>query len=111
MKVHKLMKDATSSHAHDSLVNIITKTSILCLVSTLCTFLFLSLFTFRGVASESLFYNLSAAVLCIADIYTNYLSVLLSFKRFDAWYRRLCGCCDAKCHLFWNHCLNSIEKL
>lgn len=105
MSVRKSVKDQQSNSKDDDLLNVITKIAILCLASTVSTFAFLSLFTFRKVWN-SVYYRMSVSGLLITDIYTNYLSILLSFKRFNTWYLCLCGCCDRKCHSFWEYCVN-----
>jgi len=33
----------------------------------------------------------------IGDCWTNFISILLSYNAFTAYYRKLCGCCDTKC--------------
>lgn len=100
IRVRKMLKGQKCTVKDDNLVNIITKTAILCFVSTISTFAFLSSFLFRNVW-DSPFYWVLVAILLTSDIYANYLSILLSFKRFNIWYLRLCGCCDRKCHSFW----------
>ena len=33
----------------------------------------------------------------ITDLYTNFLSVMLSFKYYNKWYNGVCGCCHKYC--------------
>lgn len=110
IKVRKRVKNQRACSQDDNLVNVITKTSILSLASTVCTFAFLSLFTFRNVWN-SVYYWVMVAILLMSDIYTNYLSILMSFKQFNNWYLCLCGCCDQKCNSFWERCINGRKNV
>merc|ERR1712127_609447 len=46
----------------------------------------------------------------LIDNYTNFISVMLSFKYFDPSYQRLCACIDRKCQRFWTVCVGSTAQ-
>ena len=81
---------------NNRIVNIITKTTILAIVS--CTFtvlvvVSLILATLFTAYRESIVYPASL----LMDSYTNSICVLLSFNVFQSKYDLLCRCLDAKC--------------
>ena len=108
IRVYKTNKESTSSGK--KWLDIITKISILCFLSTWFTLLFLSMSMFRDSTDSPHFY-FAMRLSLIFDTYTNFLSLLFSFNYFDGWYRKLCGSCDSKCHLFWNRCVNKGEEI
>ena len=106
MRVYRMVLANNSvSKPGQHLVKLITKTSLLCFVSTIGSMVFLSSYQWRNTMNHPHLFALTVVIL-IVDMYTNYLSVLLSFAYFDDWYFRFCGCCHRKCHLFWNWRVN-----
>ena len=103
VRVYKANRNSTA--ANERLIRVITKTSILCFTSTWCTILFIGTYFLKD-AINSPHYYLFTGLLLFIDNYTNYWSVLLTFKHFEHWYMRLCGFNDRKCFVFWNRCVN-----
>ena len=87
--VHKTDKD---------LVNIATKSTILCFTCTLATILLciLTPFLFTSITLDFVFW-----IVVMIDQYTNYWCILLSYKHFDNWYIKLCGACHGCCDSIW----------
>mmetsp|Transcript_6911 Transcript_6911/g.11417 ORF Transcript_6911/g.11417 Transcript_6911/m.11417 type:complete len:321 (-) Transcript_6911:112-1074(-) len=84
----------------EELLSLITKTSILALVSIsgsiLQTIVFvLVTVAFTGLADEYGDAIIDVATLC--DISTNFLCIMLSLSLNQVYYQYLCGCCDRKC--------------
>ena len=86
---------------NDKLVEIITKTSILSFTSTLMIIIF-SIFHILTFFILSEHYVLISRLFLIADLQTNFFSILLSYNYFNPWYMKICGNCHAKCHICWN---------
>ena len=85
-KVFKLMHDKTK------IMNIITKTTVLCAVSTSTTlFSMVILFSF----GEEISLLLGLALLI--DFYCSFLSIWLSYDCFYGYYLRVCCCFDGLC--------------
>merc|ERR1712083_442101 len=87
IKVHRSCSSVHSEQKMNSklLLNIITKISILCFSSTCCTFLFAVMYFLENGFHWLIFYFMTPLCL-ICDLYTNFLSVLLSFSYFNVWY-------------------------
>ena len=90
------------------LVKIITKTSLLALVSTLISILVFISFYFIGIFLTA-HYNYMVDVLLVCDMYTNALCIFLSYKKFNGYYVKLCGCGDSKCQRCWMSCVKNQE--
>ena len=43
------------------------------------------------------------------NLYTNFVSAMLTNKMFNGYYRRLCGILDRKCKICWMKVINGIE--
>ena len=106
--VYKMCKEANNKN-HQYLIKVITKTAVLCFVSTVWIILFLiSYFMIR--ISDSVHIYLISRVLLIGDIYTSFASIFLSYDYFDTWYFKIFGCCHHKCHSCLVYCANKDEE-
>ena len=104
----KIFKVHTASRMNlnnrKKLLNMITKTTILCIMSTSFLLIYLVVFfVYVGTSGSLKYYVIIAFILC-ADLYSNFLSILLSYSYFAAWYKKLCGCCHYKCIQCWGKC-------
>mmetsp|Transcript_44644 Transcript_44644/g.71451 ORF Transcript_44644/g.71451 Transcript_44644/m.71451 type:complete len:310 (+) Transcript_44644:33-962(+) len=104
MRVYKQCKDSVSNE--DKLLHIATKNAILCVVSSSTIFLQFTI-TIIYFQAPSPFTAIVVAFAIQFDLVTNMLSILLAYRRFDAWYLRLCGCCHRACSAF---CLGNNNK-
>eukprot|EP01083_Nonionella_stella_P126576 383202_1 len=98
--VHKLVQVHKQAAQNDKLIVAITKTSLLCLISTI-NGLLTAVFVMLMLAIQSMHWWMITQMITITDIYTNFLCIFLSYRYFHEWYMKLCGCCDAACHRFW----------
>ena len=89
-KVFKLMDDKSE------LINIITKATVLCVVSSATTLMFMMIFFSIGNHRSDYTIMLMDASL-LFDLYTNFLSIWLSYDCFYEYYINICGCCDSLC--------------
>ena len=97
IQVYKTSKD-------EEIKSVITKTALLCFISTAMFLPFVSLyFAYYATAPESEMVQFMLCLLEIVHIYINYLSVLLSYKEMNPWYIKMCGCCDITCRSFWRY--------
>lgn len=87
--IYKTTKD-------DDLVNLISKNSLLALVSISITLLNFVLFAFVDLA-KSAHYGFVVDIFIVTDIYTNALCIFLSYKSFENYYYKICGICDSRC--------------
>mmetsp|Transcript_21938 Transcript_21938/g.35266 ORF Transcript_21938/g.35266 Transcript_21938/m.35266 type:complete len:308 (+) Transcript_21938:177-1100(+) len=87
----------------EGLVYVAVKTSLLCLISACSFVLFHVFFAFSLHGSTSSPHLMLVTFMFMnLDLNTNFCSVLLTFKYFDSWYQRLCGCCHVQCNHLWN---------
>ena len=90
-----------SGKENDKLVEIITKTTILSMISTLMIFVFSCFYILLfSIGIDK--YLLGTRLFLIGDLHTNFMSILLSFNYFNGWYRKLCGNCHWCCVRCWN---------
>ena len=93
---------------HSKLLHTVTRTAILCFASSISAGVFIIIYLIRGsivsIGGDSAHLYLLNHMTFVADLWTNFLSILLSFDYFNVWYMRLCGCCDKRCHLCWDFC-------
>lgn len=78
------------------IINVITKTSILAVIS--CIFTILGVISV-GVQIKFAAYRNSIYPVCflLIDSYTNYICIVLSINLFQSKYQFFCGCIDRKC--------------
>ena len=103
--IHKLFTvhiQCSANDKRDNLrLNTITKTTILSILSTSLSVVFLTTYILYSAFSGSLIFLFMTRLLLIADVHTNFLSILLSYKYFKHWYRAICGCCHDQCVECW----------
>ena len=85
IQVYKIQKGNDKS----GLVGVITKTSILTIISIFATLLN----ALTAIAGAGDYHNLIA----VFDFMTNFWCIILSFNGYHDWYRKMCGYCDSKC--------------
>ena len=90
-KVHAASKMNINNRM--KILNMITKTTILCVMSTSFIIIYLVVFMVYTAISGSMQFYIFIALLLVLDLYSNYLSVLLSYSYFNPWYDKLCGSC------------------
>ena len=91
---------------NEKISNIITKTSVLCAISSLSIILFIIPFFLNGSVVGSHHVMFAADVMFVVDLSTNFLSIWLSNVAFVAYYNRMCGCCDTLCRF----CIGGVTK-
>eukprot|EP01084_Bolivina_argentea_P078149 141784_1 len=90
----------------EELMDAVTKTTILTLVSILVTLLIPTHSLLRepfDFEYGSWFYFLGN-VFTILDIFTNFLCIVMSYKYFDSYYYYICGCLDTQCKSLCSLC-------
>eukprot|EP01084_Bolivina_argentea_P077955 141442_1 len=99
MNVHKMC-----DQNNDGLIKIITKTSLLSFVST---FISLLCFTFIALAPmiDSIYWDFTRNLVILADEYTNFACIFLSYAYFKEYYAKICGGCDKNCGQLWAKCI------
>eukprot|EP01083_Nonionella_stella_P008163 23555_1 len=102
--VHKVCeKNGNVIEDDEKLLRIIVKTSTLSFISTSQMILFqIVVYIHWIVVYVSVLYN----VVQIGDLYTNFLSIFLSYSYFDPLYTKLCGCCHDRCQRCWKRCFH-----
>lgn len=112
--IHKICRIYIKNGQDSELLDMTIKTAILCAISTLLAgvyligrFLYL---TDVGAFGSLQSYFVNRFVL-MADLHTNYLSVMLSYNYFNTWYLNVCGCCHSQCASCWNFCFCHHEQL
>ena len=103
MFINKMYKVFRLEHASDKtsnkIVNIITKATVLCVISSISILLFvIPFFVWSVVRSYHILFV--SNVTLVTDLYFNLLSVWLSNSCFDAYYFRMYGSCDKMCRKY-----------
>jgi len=106
--IYKLVQVYNFADQHgEGLIALITKISLLFFSSTFC-YLLTTLYLIVVVAVlglTSTHWLFALRILALIEGCTNFLSVLLTFGHFNAYYERLCGWFDLKCSRFWERCI------
>ena len=107
-KLYVVNKSATATK--NKLSKTITKTSVLAIISTSLTMVFGTATTLEPII-DSIHFSFVVNLLFIADVYSNFLCIWLSYSHFNAYYLKICSCCDSKCKAIWARCLknNTLE--
>eukprot|EP01083_Nonionella_stella_P084202 233044_1 len=91
-----------SNKKDNALINLITKITLLSLMTMSITFVSCLLLLFRfSIFGENVVVSLISDWVISIDIYSNFLCYSLSFKYFHKYYAKLCRCCDFKCRRLW----------
>ena len=97
-KLYKAYKQMGHNISNDpELISMITKTTILTITSTSTIFLLMI-----AVAN-----NVTPFILLwfiVIDLYSNFFSVLLSYRYYEKWYNKICGCCHNYCNKGCQYC-------
>ena len=104
--IYKLFKVYKNSNPmnDDALLSIITKNTILTLYSISATLLsIIFVLIVASIANTSPYIRYIYDFAFLFDVYTNFCCVMMSYKLFDGYYRRLCECCDLKCKSWCFH--------
>merc|ERR1712228_280737 len=107
MNVHMRTSDGLNSDS-SVMIATITKISILSLISitsyVFSTVVSFIMFTFDAIDTTN--GQFIWLIIGTSDIYTNFISIILTFKTFDPFYLKVCGCCDVRCKLLCQSCTN-----
>ena len=106
--IFKLIQTYGCEEADESLIELITKISILCFTSAF-TVLLTSIFVSLSLEITSYHWYFILDIFVIMDLYTNFLCVLLSFRYFDRFYLTICKCCDHQCYECWRRCIQVLK--
>eukprot|EP01084_Bolivina_argentea_P101213 181502_1 len=108
-KLHCVYKSMIDAIQDDGLLSIITKNTILVLLSIS--------FSIGSLLSTVLtLYQWGWAIsrirnfIFLFDAYTNFICIILTYKFFDKYYHNICGCVDTKCKIFCHCCTKLITK-
>ena len=100
-KLH-LVQNSVKNNIHkiknDKLLYLSTKTTILSIVSTSILLIMMALAVYEW--ESEMVYWLIFAFMLIADLYSNFLCILLSYTYYDKYYIKICGLC----HRCWIKC-------
>jgi len=109
-KLVKVHKETTKGHngtvIDGTMIYLVVKSAVLCFVSTLSVVSYVAMFmldTIGLIQSPHLRFVIFGFFL-LCDLHTNFFSILFTFKYFDVWYKKLCGCCHVCCHQMCTRC-------
>eukprot|EP01084_Bolivina_argentea_P083378 150956_1 len=103
--IYKLIKANNNCEQKDQqLIMVITKTALLSFISTFVT-LSCAIFFSLGPSIDSIYWGFIRDLLILADEYTNFACVFLSYAYFKRYYEKICSKCDATCRILWSKCM------
>lgn len=88
------------SAENNGLIRVITKITILSIVSICSSFLYLSIFFIAR--NKNIHLKLARDYMQLVSTYMNFICVLLSYNCFDAFYGKSCGKMDIECTKCWS---------
>eukprot|EP01083_Nonionella_stella_P074923 203397_1 len=107
--IYKLIRTFQSLNANkDNLLHLITKTALLYFTSTFTLLFFIMAQPLRKLQSVHL--DFVCSLIVIADVYTNFMCIFLSYEFVDNYYEKICGCCHRKCYGFCSTCITKDDK-
>ena len=83
----------------DDLINVITKTSILTVISCIFTVILMISLIFQ-ILSEEYRNSIIPTLFLLSDSFTNFICISLQFKFFEKEFYYFCGCIDTKCKTY-----------
>ena len=91
--------DGAQQNSANKLISGITKQTILTFTSISSLFmLFTLIFLLNAIATVYVEEFISIILIfSLVDVWTNFVCIFLSYEAFDAYYTKMCGCCDTKC--------------
>lgn len=99
--IYKIIQVYKSMGNDQELIGIITKATILTFVSIFITCLSpISIIAFNKY--ESIHVRSMTTLIIIADLYSNFICIVLEYDYFNGYYHKLCSCMDIKCRKLWN---------
>lgn len=101
MYIRKLLAIYKNIDSDPKLIEIITKTTILTLISISATFLTSMCITMKPIMSEFMDFQVIETFILYIDVYTNFLCVVLTYRYFDKYYSLLCKGMHSKCESMW----------
>eukprot|EP01084_Bolivina_argentea_P281183 481055_1 len=101
-KMHKIYRLADDTCQNEKFIAISVKMSLLGFISLSTTFLLYFIGSINVSVVLSIHLNFVFYLCCIADTYTNFVCILLSYHYFDSYYKYLCGRCHSKCSKLGN---------
>ena len=84
------------------LIQVITKTNLLAIISIFATLLHaIGAMLAHSPSTKSVHFEMIANLLFTFDLTTNFWCILLSYRGYNDWYLKICGCCDSLCTVCW----------
>ena len=102
----KVVAESMDQAKHNKLINLITQHVLLTFISTF-TVIGQLVFVILGVGDISPHANFIKQFVIIFDLYSNFLSILLTYNYFHPWYIKMCGCCHKGCYKCWTNCFGN----
>ena len=108
--IYKLIQVYKFMGNDQCLISMITKAVILTFISIFITFLApISIILFNN--SGSIFLRGITTLVIMADLYTNFICIILEYEYFNGYYHKLCHCLDEKCTKLWKKILGTSDEI
>ena len=99
--IYKIIQVYQSMGNDEELIGMITKATILTFISIFITCLApISIIALNN--SDSVHIRSITTLVIIADLYSNFICIVLEYDYFNGYYSRLCSCMDIKCRKLWS---------
>ena len=108
-KLAQVHKSVDAQNSNSTLIEVITKTSVLATFSILSTLLLIAGFIWKR-SIDSPHTSALFALLTIFDTTANFWCVILNNRSFNDWYLKLCGRCNSQCIVCWNKIVEKESK-
>ena len=108
-KLFKVHRAVEWKHNNTKLLHVVTKTSVLCLISSINIMLTI-VSGICGIIFDSAYVWFIYDVATIADMYSSFLCIYLSYSHFSDSYDKICALCHSKCYVFWRKCVDNKDE-
>ena len=96
----QVYKCTNKEHNDPELTKIITKASLLAMISIFALILN-AICTIIAVSTLSIHIKMLNMLLITFDLSTNFWCIVLSYSGYNEMYLKMCGFCDSKCTVYW----------
>ena len=113
--IYKLIQVYKNVSKNSALISIITKNTILFVISigwTIlhCIMMMLTVILFKDKPIISMHIKMTKDFLHLFNIYVNFICILFSYNCFDGHYQSICGLTNSICTRMWYQCIGEPKK-
>eukprot|EP01083_Nonionella_stella_P194900 718460_1 len=97
LKIHKVLSNGDGNEDDtEEQINVVIKMSLLCFISAFIYLL--DAVTAPFLISKTIYLDFIWRMITLADVYSSFVCILLSYRQSEVWYQRMCHWCHMCCY-------------